>query len=207
MGQKKQGNRLNATFCNDGKLECGIDEAGRGCLAGPVYAAAVILPPDYTHPQLNDSKQLTERERLALRLDIERDALAYCVAFASASEIDEINILRATYLAMHRAIEGLSLPPERLLIDGNRFAPYKGIEHHCIVKGDAKLMSIAAASILAKSYRDEAMIALSEDYPQYGWQRHKGYPTPEHRAAIQAHGVSPHHRKSFRLLEPPGLFD
>lgn len=206
MGKKKQQEILHTTFVPDGKLECGVDEAGRGCLAGPVYAAAVILPLGYSHPLLNDSKQLTERERLELRLDIERDALAYHVASASAEEIDQINILRATYLAMHRAISGLSIRPERLLIDGNRFAPYADIEHHCIVKGDATLMSIAAASILAKTYRDEAMIALSADYPHYGWQRHKGYPTPQHRAAIKAYGVSPYHRKSFRLLDEPGLF-
>lgn len=206
MSKKEQKKALLATFVPDGKLECGVDEAGRGCLAGPVYAAAVILPPDYTHPLLNDSKQLTERERNALRLDIERDALDYCVASASADEIDQLNILRATYLAMHRAIDGLDMRPERLLIDGNRFAPYAEVEHHCIVKGDATLLSIAAASILAKTYRDEAMTILSEQYPHYGWQRHKGYPTPQHRAAIKEHGVSPHHRKSFRLLDEPDLF-
>lgn len=187
-------------YINDGLLEAGCDEAGRGCLAGPVCAAAVILPTDFYHPWLTDSKQLSERKRELLRPIIEAEALAWGVAFVSADEIDAINILRASHVAMHRAVDDLVLRPERLLIDGNRFTPYEGIAHECIVKGDAKVMSIAAASVLAKTYRDELMIELHREYPMYGWSGHKGYPTASHRQAIKEHGISPYHRKSFRLL-------
>lgn len=187
-------------YINDGLLEAGCDEAGRGCLAGPVCAAAVILPTDFYHPWLTDSKQLSERKRELLRPIIEAEALAWGVAFVSAEEIDAINILRASHVAMHRAVDDLVLRPERLLIDGNRFTPYEGIAHECIVKGDAKVMSIAAASVLAKTYRDELMIELHREYPMYGWSGHKGYPTASHRQAIKEHGISPYHRKSFRLL-------
>lgn len=198
---------LESVYIDDGRIECGVDEAGRGCLAGAVYAAAVVLPLGYSHPLLNDSKQLSERQRDALRLEIERDALAWGIGIATPAEIDELNILHASLLAMHRAIDALAIRPERLLIDGNRFAPYQSLEHHCIVKGDARLLSIAAASVLAKTHRDEAMVALSRQYPEYGWERHKGYPTPAHRAAIARHGASPHHRLSFRLTDEPTLFD
>ncbi len=198
---------LQSRYVDDGAVECGVDEAGRGCLAGAVYAAAVILPSGYRHELLDDSKKLTERQRRTLRAEIERDALAWAVGIATVEEIDQLNILRASHLAMHRAIAGLGLRPERLLIDGNRFAPYEGIPHECIVKGDGKLLSIAAASILAKTHRDEAMELLAREYPAYGWERHKGYPTPSHRRAIAEHGVSPHHRTSFRLLSEPTLFD
>lgn len=187
-------------YINDGLVEAGCDEAGRGCLAGPVCAAAVILPTDFYHPWLTDSKQLSERKRELLRPIIEAEALAWGVAFVSAEEIDAINILRASHVAMHRAVDDLVLRPERLLIDGNRFTPYEGIAHECIVKGDAKVMSIAAASVLAKTYRDELMIELHREYPMYGWSGHKGYPTASHRQAIKEHGISPYHRKSFRLL-------
>lgn len=187
-------------YINDGLVEAGCDEAGRGCLAGPVCAAAVILPTDFYHPWLTDSKQLSERKRELLRPIIEAEALAWGVAFVSAEEIDAINILRASHVAMHRAVDDLVLRPERLLIDGNRFTPYEGIAHECIIKGDAKVMSIAAASVLAKTYRDELMIELHREYPMYGWSGHKGYPTASHRQAIKEHGISPYHRKSFRLL-------
>lgn len=187
-------------YLDDGKTECGCDEAGRGCLAGAVFAAAVILPRDFSHPLLNDSKQLSEQQRLELRPIIEAEATAWAVASVSAEEIDEINILRASHLAMHRAVEALLFRPERLLIDGNRFTPYQDIPYECIVKGDAKYLSIAAASILAKTYRDEEMLRLHEAYPVYGWASHKGYPTKAHREAIARHGISPHHRKTFRLL-------
>ena len=190
-----------------GRIEAGCDEAGRGCLAGPVTAAAVILPPDFSNDLLNDSKQLTERQRDTLRPIIEREALAWAVEFVSPQEIDEINILRASFTAMHRAIDRLSIRPEALLIDGNRFIPYPDIPHTCIVKGDGKMMSIAAASILAKTHRDEYMRTIAADYPQYGWDGNKGYPTKAHRAAIAAYGTTPHHRLSFQLLDPqPSLF-
>lgn len=193
-------------FAEDTLLECGIDEAGRGCLAGAVYASAVILPEGYQHPLLNDSKQLTERQRKALRREIEQDALSWAVGVASVEEIDELNILKATHLAMHRAIEGLSVEPQRLLIDGNSFTPYKGLEHHCLIKGDARYLSIAAASVLAKTHRDEAMECLAGDYPLYALERHKGYPTKAHRRAIAQYGATPLHRQSFRLLDEPSLF-
>ena len=182
--------------------EAGCDEAGRGCLAGPVVAAAVILPQDFGNELLNDSKQLTERQRNELRSIIETEAVAWAVTFVSPEEIDRINILQASILAMHRAVAQLAVQPEFLLIDGNRFNPYPGIPHKCIIKGDATYMSIAAASILAKTHRDEYMYKIARDYPAYRWDRNKGYPTRDHRAAIAAHGTTPHHRLSFRLLDP-----
>ncbi len=187
-------------FLNKNETEAGLDEAGRGCLAGPVFAAAVILPKDFTHPLLNDSKQLTENQRNELRPVIEKEALAWAVAKLMPPEIDKLNILWASVEAMHRAVRQLKLAPTSLLIDGNRFKPFSGIPHHCIVKGDGKYLSIAAASILAKTWRDEYMEKLSEKYPHYGWEQNKGYPTVAHRAAILRHGPTPEHRKSFRLL-------
>jgi len=183
------------------KIEAGCDEAGRGCLAGPVYAAAVILPNNFENELLNDSKKLKEKDRDALRLIIEKEATAWAVGIVDHQEIDEINILNASYLAMHRAIDQLSIKPELLLIDGNRFNPYKTIQHKCIIKGDGKFMSIAAASILAKTHRDEYMKTLDEKYPEYSWKQNKGYPTVAHRKAITLHGVSPFHRLSFNLNE------
>lgn len=185
-----------------GRLEAGCDEAGRGCLAGPVFAAAVILKPGFKHPLLNDSKKLTEKHRVALREVIEEQALAWAVASVSAAEIDEINILQASFLAMHRAIDKLKTKPEFLLIDGNRFKPYPDLLHSCEIKGDGRFQSIAAASILAKTHRDEAMEALAKEFPVYQWERNKGYPTQAHRKAIQAFGPSPWHRMSFTLLPP-----
>lgn len=181
-------------------IEAGCDEAGRGCLAGAVYAAAVILPKDYHNPRLNDSKQLTEKQRYALRQEVERDALAWAVGIVSPEEIDQINILNASILAMHRALEGLKRRPEHLLIDGNRFKPFQEIPYTTVVKGDGKYLAIAAASILAKTYRDDYMNALATEYPAYDWQSNKGYPTAKHRAAIASHGITPYHRKSFNLL-------
>ncbi len=189
-----------------GRLEAGCDEAGRGCLAGPVVAAAVILPPDFRSEELNDSKQLTARRREALRPIIEREALARAVAFVSPEEIDRINILRASIEAMHRAVAALDIAPEHLLIDGNKFTPYPGIPHTTVVKGDATYMSIAAASILAKTYRDEYMLRMAEDYPGYGWERNMGYPTPEHKEAILRLGLTPLHRRSYAPCRP-SLFD
>ena len=188
-------------FLNEGVIEAGCDEAGRGCLAGPVTAAAVILPPDFQNELLNDSKQLTERQRETLRPIIEREALAWAVASVSEKEIDQINILNASILAMHRAIDALSLRPQALLIDGNRFKKYQDIPHTTIVKGDATMMSIAAASVLAKTHRDELMLRLAEEFPQYGWQQNKGYPTKAHREAIDKFGITPYHRLSYRLLD------
>lgn len=179
--------------------EAGCDEAGRGCLAGAVYAAAVILPKDFRNEQLNDSKQLSEHQRYALREVIEREALAWAVGIVSPQEIDRINILNASILAMHRAINGLSIRPQHLLIDGNRFKPYQDLPHTTIVKGDGKYLSIAAASILAKTYRDDYMKRLHREYPAYGWDKNKGYPTKQHRAAITAHGTTPYHRLTFNL--------
>ncbi|WP_296258685.1 ribonuclease HII [uncultured Phocaeicola sp.] len=181
-------------------VEAGCDEAGRGCLAGAVYAAAVILPPDYRNDTLNDSKQLTEKQRYRLREVIERDALSWAVGIVSPEEIDAINILNASFLAMHRAIGNLSIRPQHLLIDGNHFKPYAGIPHTTVVKGDGKYLSIAAASVLAKTYRDDYMDGLDKTYPAYGWQKNKGYPTQAHRDAIRLYGVTPYHRKSFNLL-------
>lgn len=189
-------------FYNIGVVEAGVDEAGRGCLAGPVYAAAVILPPDFKNDLLNDSKQLTEKQRYALRPIIEESAIAWAVGTADNSEIDRINILNASILAMHRAVNALKVRPEFLLIDGNRFKPYPGIPHKTIVKGDATMMSIAAASVLAKTYRDDFMNSIALEYPQYDWLSNKGYPTARHRAAIAEFGVTPYHRTSFTLLKP-----
>ncbi|MBQ0068464.1 MAG: ribonuclease HII [Bacteroidales bacterium] len=191
----------------EGRIEAGCDEAGRGCLAGPVTAAAVILPPDFNNELINDSKQLTEKQREALRPIIEREALAWAVSFVSSKEIDQINILRASITAMHRAIDQLKVRPEALLIDGNRFYKYQDLPHTTIVKGDGKMLSIAAASILAKTHRDEYMRNIAQEYPQYNWAKNKGYPTKEHRAAIAAYGPTPYHRMSFQLLEQPSLFD
>lgn len=190
---------LLSRYNTDVACEAGCDEAGRGCLAGSVYAAAVVLPPDYTHPLLNDSKQLTDARRRALRTDIERDALAWAVGTATAAEIDEINILRASILAMHRALDGLSLRPDFIIVDGNRFTPYGQTPHATVVKGDARYLSIAAASILAKTYRDDEMHRLAALYPGYGWERNAGYPTAAHREAIARLGVTPYHRRTFRL--------
>lgn len=181
-------------------LEAGLDEVGRGCLAGPVVAAAVIFPKDYTHPTLTDSKQLTAKQRKRLCIDIERDALAWAVAEVSPEDIDRINILQASFLAMHRAVDALALQPEHLLIDGNRFRPYPMIPHTCIVKGDLHYLSIAAASVLAKVFRDELMVRLGHDFPNYGWAKNAGYPTALHRNAIRQFGSTEHHRLSFRLL-------
>ena len=180
--------------------EAGCDEAGRGCLAGPVVAAAVVLPKDFYHPLLNDSKKVGEKDRVILKNVIEQEAVQWKVSFVTSSEIDTYNILQASFLAMHRAIEGLDCQIDRLLIDGNRFVPFQDVPHHCIVKGDSKFASIAAASILAKTYRDEYMEALHGSFPQYGWIKNKGYPTIMHREAIRTYGFCNHHRMTFRLL-------
>ncbi len=190
---------LSSCYYKD-KIEAGCDEAGRGCLAGSVYAAAVILPPDYQNPDLNDSKKLTDKKRKALREQIQRDAVAWAVGVVTAEEIDQINILNASILAMHRALDQLQVRPEAIIVDGNRFKPYHDLPYTTIVKGDGKYLAIAAASILAKTYRDDYMDALAEEYPQYDWKSNKGYPTKKHRAAIKEHGISPYHRKSFQLL-------
>jgi ribonuclease HII len=182
-------------------IEAGCDEAGRGCLAGPVFAAAVILPTDFSDPILNDSKQLNHKQREKLRLVIEKEAICYAVAHLMPSEIDQINIHNASYQAMHRALQQLSTPPQLLLIDGNRFIPYPDTPHVCVVKGDATYASIAAASILAKTYRDEYMLDLAKQYPAYDWVSNKGYPTPKHKQALQQYGATPHHRQSFKLFE------
>jgi len=184
----------------EGLVEAGCDEAGRGCLAGSVYAAAVILPPDYENADLNDSKQLTEKRRNLLRTQIERDAVAWAVGVVTPEEIDKINILRASFLAMHRALDQLSTRPEAIIVDGNRFTPYKSLPYTCIVKGDGKYQAIAAASILAKTYRDDYMARLAEEYPQYDWQSNKGYPTGKHREAIRRYGPTPYHRMTYNLL-------
>lgn len=181
-------------------LEAGLDEAGRGCLAGPVFAAAVILPPDFSPKYLNDSKLLSARRRTELRVDICREAVAWAVAEASPDEISSINIAQASYLAMHRAVAALSIQPTHLAVDGNRFRPYDTIEHTCLIKGDARYRHIAAASILAKTFRDERMMELAELHPEYGWEQNAGYPTLQHRAAIRTHGTTEHHRMGFRLL-------
>lgn len=183
-----------------GLVEAGCDEAGRGCLAGSVFAAAVILPEDYVNDALNDSKQLSAGQRYALRAEIERDALAWAVGVVTPEEIDEINILNASILAMHRALDQLKVRPEAIIVDGNRFKPYRFIPYTTVVKGDGKYLSIAAASILAKTYRDDYMDRLAEEFPQYGWDGNKGYPTKAHREAIARYGVTPYHRKSFKLL-------
>jgi len=180
--------------------EAGLDEVGRGCLAGPVVAAAVILPFDFKHSLLTDSKQLTRRQRENLREEICREAMCWAVGEVSHTEIDQINIANASFKAMHQALDSLPQVPEFLIVDGNRFQPYKAIEHACLVKGDQKYFSIAAASVLAKTYRDDLMRNLAQSYPEYGWEQNAGYPTVKHRAAIQAHGTTPYHRLSFRLL-------
>lgn len=184
----------------EGLIEAGCDEAGRGCLAGSVYAAAVILPSDYQNEMLNDSKKLTAKKRYALREEIERDAIAWAVGIVTPEEIDKINILNASFLAMHRALDQLKVRPEAVIVDGNRFKPYQDLPSTTIVKGDGKYLSIAAASILAKTYRDDYMLSLAEEYPQYDWQSNMGYPTKKHRQAIREHGITPYHRKSYNLL-------
>lgn len=190
----------------EGKIEAGCDEAGRGCLAGSVYAAAVILPDGYDNPSLNDSKQLSAAKRKRLRDEIVRDAQAWAVGVVTPEEIDHVNILRASILAMHRALERLRVMPEAIIVDGNRFQPYRDLPYTTIVKGDGKYQAIAAASILAKTFRDEYMERLAEEFPQYGWKSNKGYPTPQHREAIRQYGVTPYHRKSFDLLGSRELF-
>lgn len=193
-------------FYIEGRVEAGCDEAGRGPLAGPVCAAAVILPPDFESELINDSKKLTERRRNELRPLIERDALAWAVAMVTPQEIDRINILNASILAMHRALDKLTVRPEGILVDGNRFKPYGDVPFTTVVKGDGKFMSIAAASILAKTHRDEYMRHIAEEYPQYGWEHNMGYPTREHYEALEAYGVTPHHRRSFALYRQLSLF-
>ena len=189
-----------ASYLHKNKIEVGCDEAGRGCLAGPVVAAAVILPKNFKHLLLNDSKQLSEKKRDLLRTEIKEHAITYAIGIVDHKEIDEINILNASILAMHRALDQIKNPFDSILVDGNRFKKYNKIEHHCIIKGDGKYLSIAAASILAKTYRDDLMKKLHLEHPQYQWENNKGYPTKSHRAAIKKIGVSQYHRKSFRLL-------
>lgn len=193
----------------EGKIEAGCDEAGRGCLAGSVYAAAVILPKGYDNPLLNDSKQLTEKRRYALRDTIVRDAVAWAIGIVMPEEIDKINILNASFLAMHRALDQLTVRPEAIIVDGNRFTPYHDVPYATIVKGDGKYQAIAAASILAKTFRDDYMNRLATEYPYYDWQKNKGYPTRAHREGIRLHGITPYHRKSYNLLgsEPMLPFD
>ncbi len=196
-----------SSYFDESLLEAGCDEAGRGCYAGPVVAAAVILPKDFYHPLLNDSKQVTEKHREELRPIIEAAAISYGVAFVDNEEIDQINILKASFKAMHLALDMLRKKPQLLLIDGNRFIPYKKVPHQCFVKGDGRFASIAAASILAKTWRDEYMHQLHEEFPQYNWKKNKGYGTAEHRKAIEQVGLCKYHRKSFRLLPvQPELF-
>ena len=197
---------LKQFFSNKETIECGCDEAGRGCLAGPVVAAAVILPHGFSHPLLNDSKKLSDKQRRLLRPIIEQNALAYCVGFVSNQEIDKINILQASFLAMNRAVEGLKQKPELLLIDGNRFNNKTDIAFQCIVKGDSIYQSIATASILAKTYRDDYMLNLHKEFPKYHWDKNMGYPTKQHRQAIIENGISPFHRKSFNLSFQTSLF-
>jgi len=194
-------------YFKKGITEAGCDEAGRGCLAGPVFAAAVILPADFKHSLLNDSKQLSEKRRYELREFIYENAVAYEVASFSPEDIDKVNILNASILSMHKALDALSIKPEHIIVDGNRFKPYNSIPHTTIVKGDGKYLSIAAASILAKTYRDDYMIKLHNEYPQYNWKQNKGYPTKEHREAIKKFGITPYHRKSFRLLDEQLSFE
>lgn len=185
----------------ENSIEAGCDEAGRGCLAGPVVAAAVILPENYTHPLLNDSKKLTEKQRYKLRFEIEKDAIDFAVGIVDNHAIDEINILKASIKAMHLALEQLKKTPEHIIVDGNRFYKFKNIPHQFIVKGDSKYLSIAAASVLAKTYRDDLMNELNKSYPEYNWKQNKGYPTKEHRKAIREFGTTPYHRMTFRLLD------
>lgn len=189
-----------ASFLNKANIEVGCDEAGRGCLAGPVVAAAVVLPKDFHNSMLNDSKQLSEKKRLELKAIILQEAIAYGIGIVDPKKIDEINILNASFLAMHKALNQIEKPFNSILVDGNRFHSYKDIEHHCVIKGDGKFLSIAAASILAKTSRDEIMKQLDEIHPQYQWKNNKGYPTKMHRSAIEEFGITSHHRKTFRLL-------
>ncbi|MCD6354211.1 MAG: ribonuclease HII [Prolixibacteraceae bacterium] len=189
------------SYFKENLIEAGCDEAGRGCLAGPVFAAAVILPPDFEDEQLNDSKKLTEKQRYRLRPIIEKEALAWAVEMVTNTEIDKINILNASFLAMNRAVQKLKIQPEHLLIDGNRFRPQTTIPFTCMVKGDGRFYSIAAASVLAKTYRDDFMISLHNDFPNYCWNKNKGYPTKKHRESIKKYGVTPFHRMTFRLLD------
>ena len=186
-------------YLNKDNTEVGLDEAGRGCLAGPVVAAAVVLPKKFNHPFLNDSKKLSEKKRNELRLIIEKEALAFAVAFVDHKKIDKINILNASILAMHKAVDKLEIDYNFLLVDGNRFKPYKNIEHQCIVKGDSKYQSIAAASILAKTYRDEYIVKLAKEFPEYQWEQNKAYPTKKHIAAILKYGITPYHRRSYHI--------
>lgn len=194
-------------YAKEGCLEAGCDEAGRGCLAGPVVAAAVILPENFNNELINDSKQLSEKNRRLLREIIEKEALSWAVAFVNNTEVDEINVLNASYLAMHRAIGKLSVKPEHLIIDGNRFQKYEDIPHQCIIKGDSKYMAIAAASILAKTHRDEYMEVIHQEFPAYQWNKNKAYPTKKHREAISKFGITKYHRKSFRLLDDQLKFE
>ena len=187
-------------------IEAGCDEAGRGCLAGPVFAAAVILPPNFRNDLLNDSKQLSEKKRYALREVIEREALAWAIGIVESEEIDKINILRASFLAMHRALDQLSVRPEAIIVDGNRFTPYHDLPYTTVIKGDGKFQAIAAASILAKTFRDDYMNKLAEEFPQYDWASNKGYPTKKHREAIRRYGPTPYHRMSYNLLGTQELF-
>lgn len=195
-------NKMLLSYYQEQWIEAGCDEAGRGCLAGPVFAAAVIFPPGYHHKRLNDSKKLSEKQRMELRPIIEQEALAYAVASVSAEEIDRINIHNASYLAMHKALDMLHIKAEYIIVDGNRFIPYQKVPYTCVVKGDGKYLSIAAASILAKTYRDEYMDTIATDFPDYDWMNNKGYPTVKHRSAVLAYGTTPHHRKSFRITDP-----
>ena len=195
-----------AAYLDKHLIEAGCDEAGRGCLAGRVYAAAVILDKGFSNPLLNDSKQLSEKRRVEARTVIEAEAQAWAVGWVEPEEIDQINILNASFLAMYRALDQLKLRPESLLIDGNRFKSYHDLPHHCIIKGDGKYLSIAAASILAKTYRDDYMVELDKEFPQYGWSQNKGYPTQAHRNAIAEHGITDYHRKSFRQTPQLKLF-
>ena len=189
------------TFLNKDLIEAGCDEAGRGCLAGPVYAAAVILPKNYTHPILNDSKKLSEKQRYLLREEIKESALAWAVGWADNQEVDKMNILRASIISMHRALDKLKMVPQFIIVDGNRFLPYRNIRHKTIIRGDSHYYSIAAASVLAKTYRDDYMVKIHSKYPEYGWDMNKAYPTKKHRQAIINSGISPYHRRSFRLRD------
>lgn len=197
---------LKKTY-SDFEFEVGTDEAGRGCLSGPVVAAAVILPKSFSHPLLNDSKQLTEKQRLILKPIIEQEAISFGVSFVHQDEVDKINVLKASITGMHRSIDQLRVKPDFIIVDGNKFSNYKSIPHQTIVKGDAKFLSIAAASVLAKTYRDEFMEKIHLEFPQYNWKKNKGYPTKEHREAIQKFGITPYHRKSFKLLPDQLSFD
>lgn len=199
---RKNSRVMLLSYFQENGLEAGCDEAGRGCLAGPVFAAAVIFDKKFVHAELNDSKKLSLSKRQELRAMIEKESLAFSVAYVDPAEIDEINIHQASYLAMHRALDALKLKPSFILVDGNRFVPYRDVAYECVIKGDGKYLSIAAASILAKTYRDDYMQQLAQEFPHYGWAQNKGYPTTFHRNAILTHGPSPHHRLSFRVTTP-----